>query len=48
MSIPVTSSVIGMLDLNPGVHLNEEELARVIEQKLDRPGVQVPDRFGPP
>ena len=35
-SRPVTSSVTGMLDLEPRVHLEEGELAAVVEQELAR------------
>ncbi len=34
----------GVLDLNAGVHLQKEESATGVEQKLDRAGSQVPDR----
>ena len=43
-SRPVTSLRDGMLDLEPGVHLEEEELAAVVEEELARPGALVADR----
>ena len=33
-----------MLDLQPGVHLEEVERAVLVEQELDRAGVRVADR----
>ena len=34
-----------MLDLQPRVHLEEVELAALVEQELDRAGVRVADRL---
>ena len=47
-STPVTISVIGMLDLQPRVHLEEIEPAVLVEQELDRAGVGVADRRARP
>ena len=35
-----------VLDLQPGVHLQEEELAVVVGEELHRPGAGVADRAG--
>jgi len=35
-----------MLDLEAGVHLHEEEIAMLIEDKFHRPGVGVPGLAG--
>ncbi len=35
-----------MLDLNPGIHLQKEELARIVQQEFDRSGADIVDRFG--
>ena len=43
--MPVITSVTGMLDLQAGVHLEEEELAVLIDE-LDRAGVVVADGLG--
>ncbi len=36
----------GVLDLDAGVHLDEDPIALVVEQELDRPGTRVVDRLG--
>ena len=42
-SRPVTSSVTGMLDLEPRVHLEERRLAAVVDEELAGAGVHVAD-----
>ena len=45
-SSPVTSSVTGMLHLEPRVHLEEIEIAVLVDDELDRAGGVVADRLG--
>ena len=45
-SSPVTSSVTGMLDLKPRVHLEEIEIAVLVDDELDGAGGVVADGLG--
>ena len=44
--MPVTSSVTGVLDLEPRVHFQKIEIQLFIQQKLDRAGAQILATFG--